>query len=150
MLSRQLVTLQSRMMVELDEPNSIERDLATAILEARKSSELISVAAPSPLLASRDCPLLFLSHKHSSHLKMSHNKTIKRKRVAIVGAGSAGMSAAWALSLSPDEFEVTLFERSGYTGGMATSTEIEHPEKYGASYINDGVQGQLKSSTELG
>lgn len=65
----------------------------------------------------------------------------KRKRVAIVGGGSAGMSAAWALSLSPDEFEVTLFERAPQAGGMATSTEID-PEKYGASYINDGVQGE--------
>lgn len=64
----------------------------------------------------------------------------KKRRIAIVGAGSAGMSAAYALSLSPDRFQVTLFERSTYTGGMATSTEID-AEKYGASYMNDGVQG---------
>jgi protoporphyrinogen oxidase len=63
-----------------------------------------------------------------------------RKRVAIVGAGAAGMSAAYALSLKPDLFDVTLFERSTYTGGMATSTEIDEAT-YGASYINDGVQG---------
>lgn len=70
----------------------------------------------------------------------SASSPARKKRVAIVGAGAAGMSAAWALSLSPDEFEVTLFERSPHTGGMATSTEID--EKYGASYINDGVQGE--------
>lgn len=54
------------------------------------------------------------------------------------------MSAAWALSLSPEEFEVTLFERSSYTGGMATSTDID--PRYGASYINDGVQGELEQA----
>ncbi|KAM0786595.1 hypothetical protein ACM66B_002049 [Microbotryomycetes sp. NB124-2] len=64
----------------------------------------------------------------------------QRKRVAIVGAGSAGMSAAYALSLSPDKFEVVLYERAGNCGGMATSTDID-ASKYGASYINDGVQG---------
>ena len=65
----------------------------------------------------------------------------KRTRVAIVGAGSAGMSAAHALALSPDQFEVELFERSPHCGGMATSTDID--PSHGASYINDGVQGEL-------
>jgi hypothetical protein len=81
----------------------------------------------------------------------------ERKRVAIVGAGAAGMSATYgthsistpelsfthyhtALSLSPDNFEVTLFERAGNCGGMATSIPID-ASKYGAPYINDGVQG---------
>lgn len=50
------------------------------------------------------------------------------------------MAAAYALSLSPDQFEVTLFERTAVPGGMATSTPID-PLIYGASYINDGVQG---------
>lgn len=51
------------------------------------------------------------------------------------------MSAAYALSLSPELFDVTVFERSDCAGGMATSTEID--EKYGAKYINDGVQGEF-------
>ncbi|KAF9500731.1 FAD/NAD(P)-binding domain-containing protein [Pleurotus eryngii] len=63
-----------------------------------------------------------------------------RKRVAIVGGGAAGMSAAYALSLCPGKFEVVLFERSSSPGGMATSIPI-NAKKYGASYINDGVQG---------
>jgi predicted NAD/FAD-binding protein len=50
------------------------------------------------------------------------------------------MSAAYAFSQHPDRFQVTLFERSSYTGGMATSKSID-PTKYGAAYINDGVQG---------
>ena len=50
------------------------------------------------------------------------------------------MSAAYALSKSPEKFDVTLYERSAVPGGMATSVDIDE-SKYGASYINDGVQG---------
>lgn len=50
------------------------------------------------------------------------------------------MSAAQAFSLHPDRFEVTLYERSSTPGGMATSHDID-ASKYGADYINDGVQG---------
>lgn len=64
----------------------------------------------------------------------------QKKRVAIVGAGAAGMSSAYALGLHPEQFDVVVFERSDTCGGMATSTEID-AAKYGAGYINDGVQG---------
>ena len=50
------------------------------------------------------------------------------------------MSAAYALSRHPDRFEVTVFDKEAVAGGMATSIDID-PAKYGASYINDGVQG---------
>lgn len=50
------------------------------------------------------------------------------------------MSAAYAFSQHPDKFDVTLYERSVSPGGMATSVPI-NKEKYGAEYINDGVQG---------
>ncbi|KZS98303.1 FAD/NAD-P-binding domain-containing protein, partial [Sistotremastrum niveocremeum HHB9708] len=63
-----------------------------------------------------------------------------RKRVCIVGAGASGSSAAYALSRHPDEFEVTVFDKEAVAGGMATSIDID-AAKYGASYINDGVQG---------
>ncbi len=62
------------------------------------------------------------------------------KRVCIVGAGSAGMSAAYALSQYPEIFSVTVYDKEHVAGGMATSIGID-AEKYGASYINDGVQG---------
>ncbi|OJT10958.1 hypothetical protein TRAPUB_12520 [Trametes pubescens] len=62
------------------------------------------------------------------------------KRVCIVGAGASGMSAAYALSKHPDKFKVTVFDKQPLAGGMATSVDID-PAKYGASYINDGVQG---------
>lgn len=50
------------------------------------------------------------------------------------------MSAAFALSRHPELFDVILYERSSHTGGMATSNPIDQ-DKYGADYINDGVQG---------
>jgi predicted NAD/FAD-binding protein len=38
-------------------------------------------------------------------------------RVAIIGSGIAGLSAAWLLNQSPDRFSVTLFEREPRLGG---------------------------------
>ncbi|KAG6840424.1 hypothetical protein C0991_006774 [Blastosporella zonata] len=70
---------------------------------------------------------------------MSDVNMVKR-RVLIVGGGAAGMSAAFAFSQHPELFDVVLYERSSSPGGMATSTPIDK-EKYGADYINDGVQG---------
>ncbi|KAI0364448.1 FAD/NAD-P-binding domain-containing protein [Pilatotrama ljubarskyi] len=66
--------------------------------------------------------------------------TATPKRICIVGAGAAGMSAAYAFSKHPDRYNVTLFDKQPVAGGMATSIDID-PAKYGASYINDGVQG---------
>lgn len=58
------------------------------------------------------------------------------------------MAAAYAFSKAPDRFDVTLLERSSYCGGMATSVEID-PEVYGASYMNDGVQGETSFTVFL-
>lgn len=61
-------------------------------------------------------------------------------RVPIVGAGAAGLSAAYALSKHPDKFTVTVFEKEPVAGGMANSMNVDSTQ-CGASYINDGVQG---------
>ncbi|EMD32158.1 hypothetical protein CERSUDRAFT_119132 [Gelatoporia subvermispora B] len=66
--------------------------------------------------------------------------SVKPVRVCIVGAGASGMSAAYALSRHPDRYQVTVFDKAPLTGGMATSIDID-ADKYGAAYINDGVQG---------
>ena len=63
-----------------------------------------------------------------------------RQRICIVGAGASGMSAAYALSQHPEKYEVTVYDKESVAGGMATSIAID-ASKYGASYINDGVQG---------
>ncbi|RHZ49479.1 hypothetical protein CDV55_101398 [Aspergillus turcosus] len=64
----------------------------------------------------------------------------KKNRVAIVGAGPAGMSCASALANHPDRFDVTLFDIASYTGGQATSISLDEA-RYGAEWLNDGVQG---------
>lgn len=50
------------------------------------------------------------------------------------------MSAAYALSRHPEKYQVTVFDKQEVAGGMATSIDIDSV-KYGAAYINDGVQG---------
>jgi protoporphyrinogen oxidase len=45
------------------------------------------------------------------------------KRVAVIGAGPAGLTAAYQLSKS-DEVRVTLFEASGSVGGLAKTIEL--------------------------
>jgi len=61
--------------------------------------------------------------------------------VLIVGGGASAMSAAHSLSLCPEQFIVDLYDRAPTLGGSATSVPLPHPERFGADYINDGVQG---------
>lgn len=61
------------------------------------------------------------------------------KKIAIIGAGAAGMSCASTLAKHP-EFAVTLIDTQGYTGGQATSINLD-ASKHGASWLNEGVQG---------
>jgi predicted NAD/FAD-binding protein len=63
-----------------------------------------------------------------------------RKRIVIVGAGAAGMSCAATLAQHPDKFKVTVIERKDVAGGQATSIPLDR-DRYGASWLNDGVQG---------
>ena len=64
-----------------------------------------------------------------------------KKRVIVVGAGASGMSACHAFSLSPSEFDVTLYDKQCTLGVSATSYQLPDPAKYRSQYINDGVQG---------
>ncbi|KAJ5159381.1 uncharacterized protein N7482_006385 [Penicillium canariense] len=63
-----------------------------------------------------------------------------KKKVAIIGAGAAGMSCAATLTQHPSDFEVTMIDIESHTGGQATSVSLDET-KYGASWLNDGVQG---------
>lgn len=49
-------------------------------------------------------------------------------------------SCAATLANHPDKFKVTIIERMGVCGGQATSIPL-NKEQYGASWMNDGVQG---------
>ena len=64
----------------------------------------------------------------------------KRKRVVVVGAGAAGMACASTLAQHPERFHVTLIESADVCGGQATSIPLD-AETYGASWLNNGVQG---------
>jgi predicted NAD/FAD-binding protein len=63
-----------------------------------------------------------------------------RKKILIVGAGAAGMSAAYHLSEQPDKYDVTLIDAVDYCGGQAFSIPL-NKERHGASWFNQGVQG---------
>ncbi|PEN09431.1 NAD/FAD-dependent oxidoreductase [Longimonas halophila] len=56
------------------------------------------------------------------------------KRIAIIGAGAAGLTAAWRLRNAP--YEVQVFEKSrGYTGRAATRSHGTVRYDFGANYI---------------
>ncbi|MCW2542417.1 MAG: Amine oxidase [Frankiales bacterium] len=45
-------------------------------------------------------------------------------RVCVIGAGVAGLGAAWALSQHPDRFDLRVFERADRLGGNAVTVEV--------------------------
>lgn len=47
-----------------------------------------------------------------------------KQRVGVIGAGVAGLTAAWLLR---DRYEVTLLERNGYIGGHTHTLEVASP-----------------------
>ncbi|KAK8151796.1 hypothetical protein IWX90DRAFT_419307 [Phyllosticta citrichinensis] len=63
-----------------------------------------------------------------------------RKKVLVVGAGAAGMACAHHLAEHRDKFDVTLIDSVDYCGGQAFSIPLDK-NKYGASWLNQGVQG---------
>ena len=56
-----------------------------------------------------------------------------RQRIAVVGAGVAGLSAAWLLSR---RHEVTLFDQNGYLGGHSNTVEV--PGERGPVAVDTG------------
>jgi predicted NAD/FAD-binding protein len=69
---------------------------------------------------------------------------MKKTKVCIIGAGVAGMSAAWSLSRYPDKFDVTVCEKKSQAGGVATTENVELMPGVFCD-INDGVQGGSSS-----
>lgn len=66
-------------------------------------------------------------------------KTMKQ-RVCVIGAGASGMAAAFALARQPQQYQVEVWDKEPYCGGVATSEYIDQQ-----MMINDGVQGAAAS-----
>lgn len=60
-----------------------------------------------------------MQHRHS-HPDLTHNR-----RIAVVGAGISGLSAAWLLSR---QHEVTLYEKEDWLGGHAHTVDVATPK----------------------
>lgn len=70
----------------------------------------------------------------------------ERKKVAVVGAGIAGMSAA--VVLAERGFEVDIFERDGFLGGKAGSWSHTFPDSY-ATNIEHGFHAFFRQYYNL-
>ena len=77
----------------------------------------------------------------SDVFSLNYQMTETRKRILIIGAGCSGMAAAYSFSLEPSKYKVTICDKVHNVGGSATSYELKDRNKFGAEYINDGVQG---------
>lgn len=54
---------------------------------------------------------------------MTFHQTLRRQRIAVVGAGISGLGAAWALSRHHD---VTVFEAAARPGGHSNTVEVDY------------------------
>lgn len=64
---------------------------------------------------------------------MAYDQLAAGRRIAVVGSGIAGMSAAWLLSR---RFDVTVFEKNGRLGGHANTVEVATPD--GPLHVDTG------------
>ncbi|MFM2058762.1 MAG: hypothetical protein RLY71_3147 [Pseudomonadota bacterium] len=60
------------------------------------------------------------------------------KRIAVIGSGIAGLSAAWQLSAPQSHCQVSLFEAGNYFGGHTHTVDVTLPDASG-SLVRHGV-----------
>lgn len=86
------------------------------------------------------CQSISLEPTDASDPPEAAGPTPAPKRVAVIGAGAAGMAAAWSLSRFPDKWDVTMIEAAAEPGGVACTLEHE------GQRVNYGVQGGTPAS----
>ena len=66
-----------------------------------------------------------------------------KTRVAVIGAGAAGLCAAHYMSAEPDVFEITVYEKADRVGGTWVYTEEIGTDRYGLP-IHSSMYPSLK------
>ncbi|MCD6386511.1 NAD(P)-binding protein [Candidatus Sumerlaeota bacterium] len=70
---------------------------------------------------------------------------MQRKRIALLGAGIAGLATAYRVAQSNNEHEIIIFEKESRPGGLARSVTIAGiPSDYGPHRINTEL-GEIKT-----
>ncbi|KAG9301487.1 hypothetical protein G9A89_008339 [Geosiphon pyriformis] len=99
----------------------------------------------------------FASVRLIAHIEVPHRA--KAKKVAIIGAGAGGTSAAYwiseAFGNSSIQVESTIFEKSNYVGGRSTTVTLKRDEKeyiieVGASIFIDANLHLFNSAKRFG
>lgn len=107
------------------------RSAATFTARARVDDAGPSLAGAGGAAAAHAAPVLDLLRRRG-HPRAPGGQTAKR--IAVVGGGIAGLSAAWALS---DRAHVTLFEAGAYAGGHTHTVDVTLPGASGP--VTQGV-----------
>ena len=100
-----------------------------AISDGPTEQSDIAPQIPTETLKLRATPLRSLLIKVSNRIALIVQHTQRpdlthNRRIAVIGAGIAGLSAAWLLSR---QHEVTLYEKENRLGGHANTVDVETP-----------------------
>ncbi|KAJ3016547.1 hypothetical protein HKX48_003989 [Thoreauomyces humboldtii] len=60
------------------------------------------------------------------------------KKIAVIGSGVSGLSAAWLLSKQSSEFEVTVYEAGSYVGGHSHTVDVPRLDGKGTVPVDTG------------
>ena len=86
---------------------------------------------------------LFPATNDTEQTKMKPAPQAQKQRIAIIGAGVSGLSAAWHLHTSSDDIDVTLFESDSRLGGHAHTLTLDTDKMTAEEYVNgNGVKNK--------